>query len=112
MGIASANQPVERLDDLILGGTGVLIDERFAVEHRSADAERALRGLLFDEGSLNRVRIFGRTQALDRSDFMAPNGRHRPSTGANRHPIEEHRAGAALCRPASELRPIELTIFA
>ena len=69
------NTPDSACRNLLVGGCGLLIEERLCGEDHAAQAEAALRGLLVDERLLKRVRPLRRAEAFERGDFARPDGR-------------------------------------
>jgi hypothetical protein len=76
------------------------------------DAIAALRRLLSDEGRLQRMRMIGRAEALDREDLAPHHRREGGDAGADHGAIDGDGAGPALCEPAAELGGIELELVA
>src|SRR5262249_21154144 len=72
----------------------------------------ALRGLLVDEGLLQRMRLLDRAEPLERRHLALPDLGNRRNAGARCNSVQEHRAGAALRKPATEFRTVELEIVA
>ena len=64
MGAAAANVAVQRSFDIGDAGMRVLIEQGFGAHDHAVHAVAALRGLLFDESSLDRVRMRGRSPNL------------------------------------------------
>src|SRR5260370_16178064 len=62
---AAAEISVEGLLDLIVAGMWIFIEEHFRGHDHAVHAVTALRGLLFDEGRLERVRMLERAQAFE-----------------------------------------------
>src|SRR5260370_5490332 len=65
---AAAEISVEGLLDLVIGGMRIFIEEPFRGHDHAVHAVTALRGLLFDAGRPNRVRMLERAQAFERRD--------------------------------------------
>ena len=66
---APAQHARQRLPDLRLGRLRILIQERLGRQDDAAQAEPALRRLLVDERLLERVRLLGRAEAVERRDL-------------------------------------------
>src|SRR5206468_658816 len=81
-------------------------------QNHAAQAEAALRGLLVDEGLLNRMRSLDRAEAFERRDLRVgdrADGRHARSHGS---PLDDDRARPALAESAAELRAAESEVVA
>src|ERR1700730_11335557 len=105
--IAGKSQP-----DLGLTRLMDAVEQRFGTHDHAGDAVAALRRLLRHESGLQRVRPLERTEAFERGDLRLPERADRRDAGAQRGAVDEHRAGAALAKPAAELGGIEAEIIA
>ena len=74
MAAATAKNWVEGSADLVGGGAGILVQQRLGVHENPVHAEAALRGLLFDERALQRVRVRRAAEPFERGDgpVLAP----------------------------------------
>src|SRR5258708_7945775 len=102
MRVAPAKESRQCIGKVGFGGIRVLIDERLAVEHRTADAIAALGGLFLDKSGLNRVRSVRGTKTFDRQNLMTCHLRHGGRTGTNRLAIHQYRARTAFGKAAAE----------
>src|SRR6478735_4973221 len=68
---AAAKVAVERFLDLAGGGRRISLQKRRCAHEDSRNAIAALQRLFDDERPLQRVRMFGRAQSLDRRDILA-----------------------------------------
>jgi hypothetical protein len=64
IGEAAAENPLHGPADLLVCGIGVGIERGLGGEDDAAEAEAALRGAVFDEGTLDWVRVLGRAEAV------------------------------------------------
>src|SRR4051812_18046618 len=106
---AAAEVPVQRLADLVIGGPGIALEQRLGRHQHAVAAVAALAGLLLDEGLLQRMGVVDGADALDRGDVALDLGKL-PDARARRLPVDQNGAGAALRKPAAELRPVEADI--
>ncbi len=95
-----------------VGGARVLVEEGLGGQDDAAQAEAALGGLFVDERLLNRMRLLGCPEALERRDRSRADLADRRDTRADRTSVGEHRARAALALAAAELRPAKGEIVA
>ena len=93
-------------------GLGIFIEKRFGGKNHAAQAIAALRGLLFDERFLNRVRLVDRAQTFESDDLGALHRFHRRDAGAHRLALHEDRAGSALSEAAAEFRAAQAEVVA
>src|SRR4029453_4126499 len=84
----------------------------FRRHDHAIDAVAALRRLLLDEGTLQRMRFVERADAFYRRYLLFRGRADWGDGGTPPLPVDEHGAGTALCEPAAELRAIELEIVA
>ena len=66
---AAAENTRKRLLNLVIGSFRILVEESFRGHNHGVNAEAALRGLLFDERALKRMRLFERADAFERCNF-------------------------------------------
>src|SRR5262245_58333118 len=66
---AAAEHIRERLLNLLVGGARVLVEEGCGGEHHAAQAKAALRGLLVDEGLLDRMWLLSCAESFERRDL-------------------------------------------
>src|SRR5688572_24529949 len=109
---AAAQDPGERLLNLLVGGARVLVEERFGGEHHTAQTEAALRGLLVDEGLLNRMQFLRCAETLERGDLGARHRADRRDAGPDGLAVRDHRARAALAEAAAELGAAQFEVVA
>src|SRR6266849_61823 len=112
MGPAAAQIAGKCQPDLGLARLRVAIKQRFGQHDHAGDAVAALRRLLRHESGLQRVRPLDGTEAFERGDLRLPERADWRDAGAHRGAVDEHRAGAALAKPAAELGGIEAKIIA
>src|SRR3954470_14607537 len=93
---AAAEVGGERLPDIGLIRFRIAIEQRLGAHDHAVDAVAALSGLLGDEGTLQRMRLLERAEALERDDLGALQRVDRRHAGAHRLPVHQHGAGAAL----------------
>src|SRR5262249_39167353 len=98
--------------DLAIARVRGALEERLAGHDHAVDAVAALGGLLFDEGSLERVRLLARAQPLERRDPAPGSLGDRHRARARCLAVHEHRARPALREAAAELRPVEREVVA
>ena len=85
MGSTAAEIARQRFADLGLARVRDLVEQRLRGDEHPRDAISALRGLLVDEGLLQRVRIARGSQPLERGDLRTddgPDGLRNPGTTA------------------------------
>src|SRR5207245_6640343 len=80
-------------------------------EQHARGAVAALGGTELDEGSLQRVQLRGRAQALDGRDRSALDLDGEEQAAQLRLAVDEHRAGAALAQLAAVLGAGEAEVF-
>ena len=107
VGTAAAEMTGQRLADIGVGRTRFLIQQFLGLHDHAVDAIAALRGLLVDEGLLQRMRLLDGAERLDGGDLGIAERADRGDAGARRLAVDQHRAGAALRQPTAELRPGE-----
>ena len=107
MGPATAQIGGKRQPDLGLGGLFFAVEQRLGQHDHSGDTVAALRRLLSDESSLKRVRLLDGADAFERRDLRLHERADWRDAGPHWGAVDEHRAGAALAKPAAELGGIE-----
>src|SRR5579864_887768 len=90
----------------------VFSEQRFCGEDDATQAKAALRGLLFDEGLLNGMRLLGSAKAFECGYFLLFHRTHRRYTRADCHAAHEHGACSALRHAAAELGPAQVELIA
>src|SRR5262245_44207924 len=78
----------------------------------AVDAVAALRGLLVDEGLLQRMQLVEGAEPLDCYNLLFPNILNRRHTGARWLSVKQHGAGATLPKATSKLRTVKSEIVA
>src|SRR5262249_44125164 len=101
---AAALQAGERVAQPRLARLGVFVVAGRGGHDPAVEAFAALRHLLLHVRRLQRVRLLGRAQPLQRRALLARDRRDRHDAGAHRLAVEVHRARAALREPAAEVR--------
>src|ERR1700722_11577090 len=112
MGSATAQIARKSQPDLGLARLLVAVEQRLGEHDHAGGAVAALCRLLRYESGLQGVRPFEGTEAFERGDLRLPERVDWRDAGAHRCAVDEHRAGAALAKPAAELRGIEAKIIA
>ena len=102
----------QRLPDLRRRRLGILIEKCLRGQDHAVEAEAALRRLFVDKRLLNRVRLFGRAQTLERRDARAADGRDGCHARADRAAADNRGARAALAEAAAELRTAQTEVIA
>jgi hypothetical protein len=75
-------------------------------------AEPALKCIVLNEGSLNRIEVFAIGKALDRHDVASLTVKGQDQAGINGRSVQEHRASTALPHVAHLLCPGKLELDA
>src|SRR5262249_29818957 len=104
---AAAEIARQRLAHLRLGRAWVLLQEGARGDDHAGRAVAALRGLLGDEGGLDRIGALGRAQAFDRRDGPRLHGARGRDARPGSAPVDQDGAGAALREAAAEVGPGE-----
>src|SRR5258708_2852777 len=112
VGATAAQVVGQRGADLGLGGMRLRREQGRRLHDHAVDAVAALCSLLLDERLLQRVRLLGRTQALERDHLLPLCCRRRVHTGADRLAVEVHGAGPALRETATETGAVQPQIVA
>ena len=71
-----------------------------------------MKCLLVDERLLQRMRVVGVAKTFERGDATPRHLRYPRYTGTRGFTVDQHRAGAALSKPATEFRAIKLYVIA
>ena len=109
VGAAAAEIAGQRLAHVGLGRLRLAVEQFLGRHDHAVDAVAALRGLLVDEGLLQRMRLVDRAEPFDGGDLGVAERADRGDAGAHRLAVDQHRAGAALREPAAELGAVERT---
>src|ERR1700694_3990378 len=102
---------LQRLLDFCLARIRIAVEQRLGRHHHAVAAIAALAGLLLDERTLQRVQLVERAEAFDGSE-PPRDRRHRGYARAYALAADQHGAGAALRKPATEFGPIEPDVVA
>ena len=105
MGAAPAEVLFQAANNLLSRGGGVLRQQANRRQHHARRAEPALQSVVLHERLLHRMQfpLFGK--ALDGHHLLVLNVFHLPQARADCHPVQQHRAGAAVPFPTTELGP-------
>src|ERR1700688_3012376 len=98
---AAADGARDCVDDLFAGGRGVVVEQGFCRHQHARRAIAALRGEMFHEGALQRVKIRPILEAVERLHRAAFNGLGQRQAGKVRIAVDQHRAGATSTLAAS-----------
>src|ERR1700722_523813 len=90
----------------------IFVEQRLGAHYHAIHAVAALRRLLFDESSLNRVRMRDVSQSFQRGDAFIFRRRNRKHAGPHRVALHEHRARPALPQAAAKSRPVQRQVVA
>src|SRR5262249_7721137 len=110
MRAAAAEMGLEPSLNLGIARLRLFLQQSMRAHHHARDAIAALRGLDFDEGTLDWRRLGRRAEPFQRRDLSLGEERNRRHTGEDRFAIDQDRAGAALAEPAAELRGVEFQL--
>src|SRR3989440_2617338 len=102
---AAAQVAGQRPADVLLGGVGVLLEQRLGRHHHARRAEPALQPVLLPEAFLQRVQLAGGGQALDGADLVPVGLDSQHRAGLDRAPVDQHGAGAAVGGVAAHVGP-------
>src|SRR5579883_587708 len=100
---AAANIAADRLDDLFASRRWLAIEQRLGGHQHARRAIAALRGEMFDEGGLQRVKVGSAPQPGDGLDRAAGASLCERDAGEARRAVDQHRAGPAGSLPAAAL---------
>src|SRR5262245_24262308 len=109
---AAAEHIRERLLNLLVGGARVLVEEGFGGEHHAAQAKAALRGLLVDEGLLDRMWLLSCAESFERRDLGFRHGAHRRNAGSDRLAVGDDRARSTLAEATAEFGTAQFEVVA
>src|SRR3954463_8628781 len=109
---ASAQHRRHGLPQLGVGRFRVLIQKRFRRENHAAQAEPALSRLFLDERLLKGMRMLGGPKPFKSGDLRAVDSTDGCNARPYGTPAGEHRAGAALSKSATKLRPSQSKVVA
>src|SRR5262245_40810097 len=110
MRAAAAEMGLEPSLNLGIARLRLFLQQSMRAHHHARDAIAALRGLDFDEGTLDWSRLGRRAEPFQRRDLYLGEERNWRHTGEDRFVIDQDRAGAALAEPAAELRGVEFQL--
>ena len=96
LGLAEHDATVQRLADMAGPALPRLLDHAGGRANLAGRAIAALKGVVPQEGRLERMQFFGRSQTLDGEDVVALMHHRERQAGIDPPPIHQHRAGAAL----------------
>src|SRR3954452_9070416 len=100
---AAAEVCGERLTDVVFGRLRIAIQQRLRAHDHAVDAVAAWGCLLVDEGALQRVRLLDRAKPFECCDLSTRERSDVGDAGPHRLAVDQHRAGAALRQPTTEL---------
>ncbi len=109
---AAADVAAEPLLDLLVAHEGVGADGAGRRHHHARDAIAALAGAGLVEGLLENAHLAGPGQVLHRLDGRALHLGGRHEARLHQHAVDEHRARAALARPAAFLGAGQVQVVA
>ena len=112
VGEATAQDAGHSFLDLPFRRLGIFIEKGFGGEDDAVQAIAALRGLLFDEGFLDGVRLVDGAQPFESDDLDAQHRLDRGDAGADRLALYKNRAGSALSETAAEFRAAQAQVVA
>src|SRR5215475_5034911 len=93
----------DRLVYIPVGRLRLLLEQRRHCHDHSALAVTALRNVVLDPGLLHLMQCTATRKALYGGDLFASSLADSDATGARRHAVDMHRAGATLCDTAAIL---------
>jgi hypothetical protein len=94
------------------GWLRILFKQRGGLHDHSVDTVTALRGLLSDEGLLQRMKFFRASEAFQSEDGLPGNDRERGNTRTYGLSIYVYGTRSALCQAAAESRAVQAEIIA
>src|SRR5262245_388673 len=112
MGAAAAEIACERRAHIRLVRLRIAVEQLLGRHDHAVGTVAALRGLLLDEGGLQRMRIRDRAEPFDGGDLARRYRADRGDAGARCLAVDQHGAGAALRQSTAELGAVELEIVA
>ena len=86
---------------------GILVEQSLGAHHHAVHAVAALRGLLFHERRLDRVRMSDAPQSLESGDVLIFRRRDWKHAGTHGAAFHEHRARPALAQAAAKSRAMQ-----
>jgi hypothetical protein len=109
---AAAQVRLEARADFGFRGVRIFLKQGLRPHHHPRYAVAALRGLLFKESPLHRAWLLSGAEPFEGYDVLSFQGLNGKDAGERRLAIDDHRAGAALGKSASELRGVQLQVAA
>ena len=107
----AAQVPVKSSYDLWLSGIRIALEQSHRSQDHPGRAIAALHGALFKKSLLHWMQPVPLSEAFDGSDPVALRRLQRCDAGEDWLVVEEHRASAAQCFTASELRASQSQIL-
>src|SRR6185437_3923248 len=101
---AAAQIAGQRPPHVFLGRVRVAVEQVLGGQHHAWRAEAALQPVLLLEPLLDRVQLARARQALHGRDLAAVDLHREHRAGLDRPAVDQHRAGAAVCRVAAAVR--------
>src|ERR1700732_4333593 len=99
---AAADVARDRVDDLLAGGGGVVVEQGLCRHQHARRAIAALRREMLREGALQRMKIRPILEAIERLHRASFTGFRERQAGEVRIAVDQHRAGAASALAATE----------
>jgi hypothetical protein len=109
---AAAQDAGQGFLNLLVGGFGFLIKQNFRGKDYAAEAESTLGCAFINEGLLDGMRLFGRSQPFERGDFAMENGADGCDAGAGHFTVDEDGASSALSEAAAEFWTAQVEVVA
>lgn len=98
----------EALFDLVECGVGCFLQQGGCSHDHAAGAVAALRRLFGDEGGLDGVRLFRRTETFERGDGVSGYLFDRGDAGSDGLVVNHDCTGTTLCQAAAEFGTVEV----
>src|SRR3954452_12899534 len=108
---AAAVIPCQVVQQLLLAGVRVLVEQTLDGHDVARGAVAALKGALLQKGFLDRVELLPTAEALDRLDAAPVEARREGEAGRDRAPIQQHGARAADGGAAALAHPVKLELL-
>jgi hypothetical protein len=112
MSTAAADVPLQGLDDVGRGWTGVFLKQGDAAHDQAGGAVGALKRAGIEEGLLDGMKLAVLLEAFDGEDGFASGVTDGELAGTARRAIDQHRAGATLTFAAAVLGACETKLLA
>ena len=109
---AAAEIAAHGLIDVVIGGSGILREQRGRRHHLTRLAVAALHHIELEPRCLHPPSDLGIADALDGHHGCIADARHRSDARSRRHAVEMHRAGAAERHATAEFRALEVELVA